>query len=158
MIDMSKSIATIINFILLLAVVTYFLFKPVQKILNSREQDISNRIKKTKHDEETVEALKTENAQLLRESKEKGRAIVEEYKIKAEKVSDEIINDAKKEASQIEERSKNEIRLEREKASDEMKRQIIDLSLLMSSKALGENIDEEKHKQLIKEFITKVGI
>ncbi len=39
-----------------------------------------------------------------------------------------------------------------------MKRQIIDLSLLMSSKALGENIDEEKHKQLIKEFITKVGI
>jgi len=157
MIDMSQSIATIINFILLLAVVTYFLFKPVQKILNSREQDISNRIEKTKHDEKRVEALKTENDQLLKESKEKGRAI-EGYKIKAEKVSDEIINDAKKEASQIEERSKNEIRLEREKASDEMKRQIIDLSLLMSSKALGENIDEEKHKQLIKEFITKVGI
>lgn len=158
MIDMSQSIATIINFILLLVVVTYFLFKPVQRILSTREQDINNRIKKTKDDEEKAEALKAENVQLLSESKEKGRALIEEYKAKAEKVSDEIINDAKKEASLIEERSRNEIRLEREKASDEMKRQIVDLSLLMSSKALEEVIDEEKHKQLIKEFITKVGI
>lgn len=158
MIDISQSIATIINFILFLAVVTYFLIKPVQRILSTRQQNINDRIKKAKDDEEKAEALKNENAKLLRESKEKGRTLIEEYKVKAEKVSNEIIRDAKKEASLIEERSRNEIRLEREKATEEMKKQIIDLSLLMSAKALEKTIDEEKHRELIKEFITKVGI
>lgn len=158
MINVSESVATIINFVIFLGILTYFLFKPIQNILNTRENDIKSRIKTTKENEKKAENLLVENSKIINESKEKGKALVEQYKIKAERISEEIIRDAKKEAALAEERSRNEINLEKEKARDELKKQIIDLSVLMCSKALEETIDKEKHKQLIKDFISKVGI
>ena len=47
---------------------------------------------------------------------------------------------------------------ERDKAEQELKQQTVQLALMMSSKILNEVIDEEKHIQLIDEFISKVGI
>ena len=47
---------------------------------------------------------------------------------------------------------------ERDKAEQELKQQTVQLALMMSSKILNEVIDEEKHRQLIDEFISKVGI
>ncbi|WP_125153352.1 F0F1 ATP synthase subunit B [Clostridium rectalis] len=158
MIDISESIATIINFIIMLVVATYFLFKPVQKILNTRENGIKDRLNNAKENEEKANIFKMENEKLLKNSKKQGKSIVEDYKVKAEELYDEIVKGAHEEASVIIDRAKTEANREREKAQDEMTKDVVDLSVLMCSKALEESIDEEKHRRLIKDFITKVGI
>lgn len=158
MIDISQSIATIINFIIFLAGMKIFLFKPVQKILTQRENHIKEKIENAKTREEKAESLSIEKDKELQESKRQGKALVEEYKFKAEKASEEIIKKAHDEADLIIQRARAEIKLEKEKARDELKNKIIDVSVLMSSKALEETIDEEKQRELIKDFISKVGI
>ena len=150
-------IATIINFIILLFILKFFLLKPVNKIMNDRQDGINMSINKAKDDEEKAEISRKEKDRLLHEAKVKGREIVEEYKISAQNISQEIIDEAKKESILIMERSRIEIEREKQKSESEIKKQVIDLSLMLSEKALEQIIDEKEHKRLIEDFIIKVG-
>jgi F-type H+-transporting ATPase subunit b len=154
---LSTVIFTIINFIVLLFILKFKLMKPVNKIMNDRQSGINMSIKKAKDDEEKAEISKKEKERLLHESKIKGREIVEEYKVNAQNVSQEIIDEAKKESTIIMERTRKEIEREKQKAESEIKKQVIDLSLILSEKALEQHIDEKEHRRLIEDFIFKVG-
>jgi F-type H+-transporting ATPase subunit b len=150
-------IATIINFVILLFILKRFLLKPVNKIMNDRQNGINMSIAKAKADEEEAEISRKEKERLLLEAKVKGREIVEEYKINAQTISQEIIDEAKKESILIMERSRIEIEREKQKSEDEIKKQVIDLSLILSERALEQVIDEKEHRRLIEDFIFKVG-
>jgi F-type H+-transporting ATPase subunit b len=156
-IDLPTIVATIINFILLLLILKFFFIKPVNKVMDDRKNGINTSIKNAKDNEEKAEISRKEKEQLLHDSRSKGREIVEEYKVKAENISQEIIDDAKKESTIIIERTRVEIEREKQKAESEIKKQVIDLSLILSEKALEKHIDEAEHRKLIEDFIFKVG-
>jgi F-type H+-transporting ATPase subunit b len=157
-IDVSKLIATLINFLILFLILKHYLFKPVNNMIDKRQNEIVDKINKTDEDMKKAEALKNENDKILSGAKNDGINIVEGYKVKAEQLSSDIVKGARDEADTIIKRAKTEAERQTEKAADEMKNQIVDLAVLMSSKALGETIDEDQHRRLIKDFIVKVGI
>ncbi|MCB2354825.1 F0F1 ATP synthase subunit B [Clostridium estertheticum] len=156
-IEWQRIIYTIINFIVLLFVLKHFFIKPVNKIMDDRKNGINTSIKNAKDNEEKAEISRIEKDKLLHDSKTKGREIVEEYKVKAQNISQEIIDDAKKESVTLMDRSRVEIEREKEKAASEIQKQVIDLSLILSERALEKHIDEKEHRKLIEDFIVKVG-
>ena len=151
-------IATIINFVILYFILRHFLFQRVNDTISSRQNEIIDKINKTDDDMKKAEALRIENENNLKQAREQGKTIVEEYKIKAEKVSSDVLKEAHEEAETILVRARTEAEREKEKAADEVKNQVVDLAVLISSKALEQSIDEEQHRRLIKDFIAKVGI
>lgn len=151
-------VMTIVNFIILYIILRHFFFKPVDNVLTNRQQEIDSRIKNAYENEKKSKDLVTKHEALLRGSKEEGKNIVENYKNRAEQVSENVLDEARKEAQLILDRAKNEADREREKAQDDIKNQVVDLAILVSSKALEGSIDEKQHRKLIKDFIAKVGI
>lgn len=156
-IKLSTVIASMVNFVFLLFIAKRFLFIPVGKILKTRKQELDSSFEQASKDKEEANRLKVENGEKLKLAKKEGKEIVEVYKQKAEKISGELIQDAKQEALLILERSRIEIERERQKAESEIKKQVIDLSLILSEKALEKHIDEKEHRRLIEDFIFKVG-
>jgi len=150
-------LATIINFAILYLILRYFLYKPVNKVILSRETEIKDKLTKAEEAEKKAELLKLENEEIFNSARQEGKAIVDSLKHKAEKVSEDIINKAKEEAQFILDRARADAERERDKASDEIKTEAIDLAILLSSKVLETAIDENEHRRLIKDFITKVG-
>ena len=155
--NLGNIIAAMINFLILLFIAKRYLFTPVNKILDTRKQELNSSFEQARNDKEEANRLKMENVEKLKLAKKEGKGIVEVYKQKAEKISGELIEDAKQEAILILERSRIEIEREKEKASSEIKKQVIDLSLILSEKALEQHIDEKEHRRLIEDFIFKVG-
>ena len=155
--NIGNIIAAMVNFLILLLIARRFLFIPVNKILETRKQELESSFEQARKDKEEANRLKIENGEKLKLAKQEGKEIVETYKQKAEKVSGELIEDAKKEATIIVERSRVEIQREKEKAESEIKKQVIDLSLILSERALEQIIDEKEHRRLIEDFIFKVG-
>lgn len=156
-IKLSTVIAAMVNFLLLLFIAKRFLFIPVGKILQTRKQELDSSFEKASSDKEEANRFKIENEEILKLAKQEGKGIVEKYKQKAEKISGELIQNAKQEATLIIERARVEVEREQEKAKSEIKTQVIDLSLVLSEKALGKYIDESEHRKLIEDFIFKVG-
>ena len=99
----------------------------------------------------------TEKAAQREKQEDRQGKITEEKKRKAEEIYDEIVLEAKNEANTIIERAKVEINREREKVEYQLKKEAIDLALELSTKVIEKNIDKEKNKELIDEFITEVG-
>lgn len=157
-INVSQIIATIINFLILYLILRHFLFKPVNDNIDKRQNEIITKINETEEDRRKAKELRIENENKLNSARQEGKNIVEDYKNKAEKVEADVLKEAHEEAETIIKRAKVEAEREKEKAADEIKNQVVDLAVLLSSKALEESIDEDQHRRLIKDFIAKVGI
>ena len=139
-------LATIVNFLILFFGLKYFFFKKVKLIVEARENEISHKLDSADEELEKARTLAINNERELQRAREEGKAITERHKKKAEKIYDEIVEEAK-----------SEIEREKEKAEYALKKEAIDLALELSRKVIEKNIDEEKNRQLIDEFISEVG-
>lgn len=153
-----RIIITVFNFGILCVILNHFLFKPVNDMLTSRQKEIDSSIRKTKEDEVNAEKNRIESENYLKGSRNQGKEIVEEYKDKAHQLYDEMLKEAHMEAQTIRDRGVRDAQREKEKAEAEIRKDVVDLALMLSSKALEETIDEEQHRRLIENFIAKVGI
>ena len=157
-INIPQMIVTLVNLLILFWIVKHFAFDRVNKILKDRKNLIEDTINKSDEDLEKARVLKLQNQREIKSAREEGKTIVSQYKSKADSIYKEIVEDARKEASIIIEKSKVEIDRERSKAEDDIKNQVVDLAMTISEKVLGESIDMNKHKELIDEYISKVGM
>ncbi|MDT8715588.1 F0F1 ATP synthase subunit B [Clostridium sp. 19966] len=157
-IDITRVVITIINFGILFFILWRILYKPVDDKLTSRQEEIQNTIKSADENKVKAEKYVAESEANLKDSRNQGKTIVEDYKKRAETLSEEIKNEANKEAQIIMERATKEAEREKLKAESEIRNQVVDLAVLLSSKALEKSIDEEEHRRLINDFIAKVGI
>lgn len=157
-INIPQMIVTLVNLLILFWIVKHFAFDRVNKILKDRKNLIEDTINKADEDLEKARVLKLQNQREIKSAREEGKTIVSQYKSKADSIYKEIVEDARKEASIIIEKSKVEIDRKRNKAEDDIKNQVVDLAMTISEKVLGESIDMNKHKELIDEYISKVGM
>ena len=156
-INLGLILASVINFIILLAILKHFFFGKVKAIIDEREDYINDRLDSAEEATDKARMIAIENERALNREKEEGKAITEAHKKKEKKVYNEIVEDAKSEANLIIERARVEIDREREKVEYSLKKEAIDLALELSKKVIEKNIDEEKNKKLIDEFISEVG-
>ena len=149
---------TIINFGILVLILKHFFWDKLKEVMESRQNEIEDKLAQADEDSEKARMYLVKNERILKDAKKEGKKITEAQKKKAEKIYDEIIDDAKKEADALVERAKLEISREKEKAEYEIKKQAVDIAVELSVKALEDQIDENLHRKLIREFISKAGI
>lgn len=151
-------VITIINFFILYLILKGFFFTPVLDFINKRTKSIEEQINDTKQNYEKSEILRKKYEEKLDDAKGKGREILDRCKQEADSISEEIVLKAKKEAKSIREKAREDAEIEIKTVKDEIKRQIVTISIMAASKAIGEELDEKKHHDMIMKFIDKVGI
>lgn len=156
-INPSVLITTLINFFILVLILKHFFWDKVKAAIQEREDYIDERLSNADEESEKARMYLIENERILKSSKVEGKKIIEKKKEKANKVYSEIVDEANKEAKSILERARVEIEREKEKAQFELKKQVVDIAIEISTKALQEKVTEEKQRELISDFITKVG-
>jgi len=147
----------IINTFILFLILKKFLFKPVTEFMENREKEIVDSIKEAEEKNKEAESLKTEYLTKLKGAEEEGRQIVRDAAKRAEERANEILKAAEKEANLYKERATVEINREKEKAINTLKDDIASLAMLAATKVIEKNLDEESHKNLVKNFIDEVG-
>lgn len=151
-------IVSIINLGILYWFLRKYFFVKITNFMNSRTEGIQTKLNMASSGLLEADQIKFKYEVQLKSAHEEGKVIVEDNKLKAQKLMDDMIEEAKKEAALIRERAKIDAQRELDKAKDEIKRQIITLSLLAASKSIGDQLDDQKHHILIKEFINKAGV
>lgn len=156
-INVGMIIFSTINFLIFYLIMKKFFFEKTLAIIDSRKSEIENSLSKARNEEKRAELLKSKYEEDIKKINNEGRLLVESYKEKADKVYSEIIEESNKEALNIKEKAIKEIEREKVIANKEMKQEVIDLSIKLAEKALEKEIDSKLHKELIDEFISKVG-
>lgn len=156
-IDPVTMIATLINTLILFLVLKHFLFKPVNKILDERKQNVEETYRQA--DEKLTEAarLESEYTEKLANAKEESAEIVKNATKRAQTRSDEIIAEAKKEASSLMVKANADIEKEKKRAVNQIKDEISDIALAVAEKVVEKEIDPKDHERLIESFISELG-
>ena len=157
MIDLNATFfAQILNFLILVAILRALCYKPVVRMIKAREDKIAESLAKADSDVAEAESLKKGYPAPLAEAREKAQAIVD----KAEKVAasnrETSLQDTKREIEQMKKAAQAEIQRDRERAADQLKKEIVALSLLAAGKVVEKNMEASENEALVGDFIDKL--
>lgn len=145
------------NLLILYLFLKKFLFKPVKKMIDSRQEEVDSMYSSAEEKCKEAEELKEEYEKRLSEAKEESEEILKSAQRRAALKEEEIINDAKAEAARVLERADEKIELERKKILNEVKDEVSGLAVGIASAVIGRDVTEDEHRELIDSFIDGVG-
>lgn len=143
-----------VNLILLFILLKIFLFKPVGKIMDERTRTIQDDLDAAKKSKEEAEALKKEYEDSISEAKEKAQEIIMKAHEDAESEKTAILKKSQEEADQMISDANKTIENERKRVLAQAQTQIADLAIEAASKIIGENLDDEKNRRLVDDFLS----
>lgn len=151
------SLVLLVSFLTLLLVLSYFVWKPVKKIMDDREQIIHDDIDSAEQRRVEAERLKEENEALLKQTQSEISELMENAKGQAKREQESIINDAQTRASQMIQEAKGDIEREKEQAIRDINDQVAELSVLIAEKMIVKEINKDDQKNLVKKYLQEAG-
>lgn len=149
-------IANWINFAILVAVLSWLLFRPAKEFIQKKREKIKSRIENAQEKEKSAQELKEERMEELEKAKERRGEIIEQAERRAEEIIQEGRNKAEKEASRIVEQAKVEAEQEKQEALEELEEQYVDVALSGAERILEREIDQEDHEKFIDSFFDQL--
>lgn len=147
----------LINLTILFLVLKKFLFKPVEKVLKKRQDELDGQYANANNALSAAKTAQTEYETRLNGAKIEADGIIKEASDTAARRSAKIVDGARDEAEAIIKRAKEQAELEKAKAQKEIKDEIVDVSSLIAEKLLSREINAQDHKKLIDSFIEEIG-
>lgn len=157
MVDLNPTlIAQIINFLILVAILTKVAYKPLMKALADRQARIEGSLAHAEQEREAAERLKREYQEQLAQARTQAQAIVEKATKLAEQAKDDILQEARAEHARLLKEAQEEISRERERAVNELRNEVVSLSIAAAAKIVAHNIDTAANAKLVTDFIDKL--
>jgi F-type H+-transporting ATPase subunit b len=149
-------IAQIINFLILVAILTKFAYKPLLKALADRQARIADSLETADKERSAAEQLKREYLEQLAQARTQAQAIVDKASKLAETTKDEILQEARTEHARLLAEAREEIAREQQRAIAELKNEVVSLSIAAATKIIGHNIDTSANAKLVTDFIDRL--
>ena len=151
-----QAAAHLLNIVALVVILTWLLNKPVKNFLKNRAERINNDIESAKAAKTEAENLKAEYDAKLQDIEIECEQLLGEARKKATEMQNAIVADAKTEADRLKSLAEKAVEGEWVKAKTEMRDAIIDTSLAISAKVIGENFEPVVTEKLLDESLKEV--
>lgn len=147
---------SIINFSILMFILSKFAFPAMKKSLEGREEGIQNAIDEANALNAKAQILLIESQEKLNNTQKEVSAILINAKNLAEQNIQKANEEAEKNKQQKIEEAKREIERSKNDAISELRSEVADLVVTATEKILETKLDKESHLKLAKEQIEKL--
>ena len=149
----SQIVAHIVSFLVLLAILRFFLWKRFLAILDDRRDRIAHELKKIEDAKSDVEKIKADYEEKIALIKDEASQKIKEAMEEARRIAQAIREKAEADSEHMFENAKENIKVEIAKAREELKDKIVELSIDIAGKVIEEKLSEETDKKLVEEFL-----
>lgn len=150
-------IISLCNLLILFLIIKKFLFQPVQKMLDKRKASLDAEYDAAAYARQTAEEQKAVYTDKLAGADAEATEIIKKARENAQLRSTQIISSAEEKAAGMVRRANEDIELEKRKAMHDLKGEIVDISMELTEKVLGRELNENDHREMIDEFIEGIG-
>ena len=147
----------LLNFLLLFFVAKKFLFGPVMKMIQSRQQEIDDMYAEAQSAKDSAMALEESYREQLATAQQTGDQIVKEAMTRGKNREEEIIPQANREAEAIREKAAADIAREKKQAVNDAKNEISALAVEIAGKVVGATLDAAQQEKLVDSFLEELG-
>lgn len=143
----------LINFVILLGLLTFFGYKPIRSMLDERSKRIKQSMEQAEATKREYDRARIEVEKQISKARDEGRSMVEQAAQAGERMKEEARQEARKEAQAIVERTRAELERERGKLLNELRKDFVDIAILAAERVINETLDRGKHRQLIEKAL-----
>lgn len=151
--DPGLFIWTILTFLVLVALLARFAWRPLLEALERRQAAIAQSLDDAQRARQELERLQRESAQMMAAARSEGEAIIARSRSDAEALREELKQKARSEAATIVKNAERQIQLETARAIQQIRHEAVDLSVAIASKILRRQVSREDNEALIQEAL-----
>lgn len=156
-INIWQVVISLANLVILFLILKKFLFEPVKKIKAQRENEIETQYKKAEKARKEADNLKAGWEDKITTADQKADEIISEAVERANERNEIMLYESREKADQIIRKAKADIERDRREARETIKKEIIDVSQVISEQIIGREINMDDHRDLIDDAIDKLG-
>lgn len=145
------------NLLLLFLILKRFLYKPVKRVLAERKAALDQQYAAAEEAQSSAEASKQAWDEKMKTAQAEADHLLKKATATADRRGEQIVSDAKEKADGIVRQAEAHAALEHKKAEAEIKKEIVDVSAVLTEKMLGREIKTEDHRAIIDSFIEGIG-
>ena len=147
---------TILTFLTLVFLLKKFAWGPLLKALEERQETIRKSLDDAEQAKQELTRLQDESAQIIAEARAEAQSIVTKSRAEAERVREDLKEKAKNEADAILKNAERQIHLETDRAVQQIRQEVVELSLNVASKLIRKNLPQEDNDALIQESLSQI--
>ena len=151
--DPGLFIWTILTFLVLLFLLAKFAWKPLLAALEERENKIKNSLEDAEKAKAELERINVKSEEIIAKARSEAQSIRVEAKAASERIKADLMAKAEEDSKKIREEAEKQIRVEKDKAIDEIRQEVVDLSLAVAEKVIKKNLSKEDNQGLIKDSL-----
>ena len=156
-INIWQVVISLANLVILFLILKKFLFEPVKKIKAQRENEIETQYKKAEKASKEADDLKAGWEDKITTADQKADEISSEAVERANERNEIMLYESREKADQIIRKAKADIERDRREARETIKKEIVDVSQVISEQIIGREINMDDHRDLIDDAIDKLG-
>jgi F-type H+-transporting ATPase subunit b len=151
------AIWTIVVFLVLLAVLTKFGWKPLLEALAAREASIRKSLDDAQKTREDLERVHQESARILQQARIDAEGILARSRTDADRIGAELRQKAREESDAIVRNAQRQIQVETRRALDEIRKEAVDLSVTIAGKLIEKHVTREDNQRLIDATLSAIA-
>lgn len=147
----------LINTLAIFFVARKFLFAPVTKMIQDRQQEIDDLYAEAEQAKHQASALQNEYQEKLAAAAETGEQIVKDAMARGQSREAEILRQANAQATALREKAEADIAREKKKAVADAKNELSGIAVAIAEKVVGQSLEADKQADLVEQFINELG-
>ena len=148
---------TLIIFAIVYWVLSRYAFKPITAAVEAREKALEEAIEGAKRDREAAAKLLQQHHEAIEAARGEAQKLIADGRAVAEKMRGELLEQTRKEQSDMLDRARREIDAEKDKAVAQLRKEAVDLALAGASKVIEQNLESEKNRKLVENYLASLG-
>ena len=154
--DPGLFIWTIVTFLGLLWALKKLAWGPLLEALETRQNAIRKSLDDAQQAKVELERLNAESAKIIQHARAEGETIITQSRADGDRLREEIRAKARTEADHIVKNAERQIQLETSRALEQIRREAVDLSVMIASKIIQRNLSKEDNERLIDDALKQV--
>src|SRR4051812_10285541 len=154
--DLVMLILTWVTFFALLAILKKFAWKPIIDALEKRENTIRASLEQADKIQSELTDIQASKEKVISDAHKSAQEIIDQARKRAQDLAQSIEEHAKTEAQQLVSSAHQEIEGEKERVKAALRRDSADIAVLLAGKIMKENLDNEKNRKLVDQYIKEI--
>ena len=150
-------LVSLANLLIMFLILKRFLFKPVQKMMAARKQQVDQIYQDAKENRDSAINMKQEYEARLAAAREEADGLVRNAVQTAQRKGDAIVAEANSQASHLKQKAEQEIAQEKKQMLQDVRGEISDIAVSIASKVVEREVKKQDYDGFVDEFIKNVG-
>jgi F-type H+-transporting ATPase subunit b len=156
--DLSKVIVNVGFFLLFIQVINIYFYTPLREAIEERNNELETTFSEAENLKTTMNQMRSDYERKLAQTEAEAREQIQAQIKEAQQLRQTLMGEATAKADELVKRANQEIEAERTRVMNELRLEVVNLTLAATEKLLGENVDSAKNRRLVEEFIDKIEV